>query len=202
MEALVILLAEFLTAFVVPAVILIAEIVAIVISMILDLAVWLIFRKPRAKPRAQTTSAGRLFRNWKAAIQRAAAIFHPIRKVATIGLALTIGAVVLLNGLLFEPTVRLALALVGQRTGAEVTFGSVSGNLLTGRFAFEDLHARRASDVKSNFDLRARTLQADLDLLTLIARPITFESLSADSVSGTFHRPQRRQGWRADQSQA
>ena len=194
MEALVILLAEFLTAFVVPALILVAELAALLLSVLIDLVSWLCFGTRRAQFPSKRTHAAPPKRSWRDAIQSWGTISRPIRNGALIGLALTIGAVVLANTVFFEPTVRLIIAMVGQRTGSELAFNSVSGNLLTGRFVFEEISARRISGTKSSFDLKAHKFSVNLDLPTLFARPITFDSLVADTVTGTFRLPEKPTG--------
>lgn len=181
MEALVILLAEFLTAFLVPALVLAAEVAGVVLSLLLELVVWLCFgRRRSAAPAPKGPPAGAPKRSWRDTLQGWA--------------ALTVGALALANTLLFEPTVRLILAAVGQATRTELAFKSVSGDLFAGRLAFEEISARRASDTKSSFDLKARNLSLDLDLLTLLDPPIVFQAVSADTVTGTFRQPEKKRG--------
>src|SRR5687767_5104296 len=60
-------------------------------------------------------------------------------------LLLTVGTVLALNFLFFEPTARWILGRVHDRTAIEVRFGSASGNLLTGRLALRDVTLRRTS---------------------------------------------------------
>ena len=194
MEALVILLAEFLTALLIPAVILAAEVAVLLFSLLFELVLWLCFGKRKVASPPKGPLPGSPKRGWKDKVQSWSAISRPVRNVALIGFALTIGALALANTVFFAPTVRLILAIVGQRTGTELAFKSVSGNLFTGRFAFEDIRAKRISDTKSSFDLKARNLDADLDLLTLTDPPIVFDTLSVDTVTGTFRQPERTAG--------
>jgi hypothetical protein len=72
-------------------------------------------------------------------------------------------------------------------------FKSASGNLFTGRFAFEDIRARRVSDIKGSFNLKVGSVSGEIDLRTLLTGPISFKRLSIDSVSGTFHQPEKRE---------
>jgi hypothetical protein len=184
------LLAEFLTAFLVPAVILAVELAALLLTLLLDLVLWLCFGKRRgASPPKGTPGAPQ--RSWKDTLQNWAAAALLIRKPALIGRALTIGILALANTMFFERTVRLILAMVGQRTGTELAFKSVSGNLFTGQFAFQDISARRVSDTRSSFDLKARNFSVDLDLLTLLDPPIVFDSLSVDTATGTLRQPEK-----------
>lgn len=184
MEALVILLAEFLMAFVVPAIVLAVEIAAIFIGLLLGLATWLLSARGGAasRPISSAVSEG-----GGTAGKRRSGIFRLITAVAFVGLVLTIGGLVLVNTLLFEPAIRQVVGLVAKRTGTELEFKSVSGNLFTGRFAFEDISAKRVSDTRSDFDLKVGSLNGDVDLRTLLVGPISLKRLSVDTVSGTFH---------------
>ena len=194
MEALVILLAEFLTALLIPALIVAAEVAAFLLSLLFYLAVLLCFGRRRVVPPSVGAPSGVPKQGWKDTIQNWGTAAWRIRKAAVIGLALTIGTLALANTVFFEPTVRLILLMVGRRTDTELAFKSVSGNLFTGHFTFEDISAKRISDIKSSFDLKVRNFSMDLNLLTLLDPPIVFDALSADTVTGTFRLPERTAG--------
>jgi hypothetical protein len=186
MEALVILLAEFLMVFVVPAIVLAVEIAAVFIGLLLGLATWLLSARGGAASRPGTVSSA-VSEGEETAGKRRSGIFRLITAVAFAGLVLTIGGLVLVNTLFFEPAIRHVVGLVAKRTGTELEFKSVSGNLFTGRFAFEDISAKRVSDTKRNFDLKVSGLNGDVDLRTLLIGSISLDRLSVDTVSGTFH---------------
>ena len=194
MEALVILLAEFLTAFIVPALILAAELAILLLSLLIELICWLCFSKRKVRFHSKRAPTASPLRRWRDTVQSWSTISRPIRNGALIGLALTVGAMMLANTVFFEPTVRFILAMVGQRTGSELAFNTVSGNLLIGHFVFEELSAKRISDTASSFDLKAHKFSVNLDLPTLLARPIAFDSLMADTVTGTLQLPERHTG--------
>jgi hypothetical protein len=196
MEALVILLAEFLITFIAPVIILAIEIAAISIGFLLELAAWLLFAKRRAAcPPATIPSAApeRRQKETGGGFVRWSGISRLIITVAFAGLVLTIGGLILVNTLFFEPAIRQVLGFVAKRTGTELEFKSVSGNLFTGRFTFENMSAKRVSDTKSSFDLKVGTLSGHVALQTLLIGPISFKSLSLEAVSGTFHQ-QDKQG--------
>ncbi|HWE19510.1 MAG TPA: hypothetical protein VG758_20380 [Hyphomicrobiaceae bacterium] len=195
MEALVILLAEFLVAFVVPAIVLAVEIVTILIGLLIELATWLLFAKRRAASPLRTIASTVSAWRGKATVgrfERWGGIVRPITAVAFVGLVLTISGLVLVNTLFFEPTMRQVVGFVAKRTGTELDFKSVSGNLFTGRFAFENVSARRVSDTKASFDLKVGGLIGEIDLRTLLIGPISFGRLSVDTVSGTFRVQEKR----------
>jgi hypothetical protein len=194
MEALVILLAEFLVAFVAPAVVLAVEIATILIGLLIELATWLMFAKRRAAFPSRTISSA--VSAWRketvGRFERWSGIFRVVTAVAFVGLVLTTTCLILVNTLFFEPTIRQVVGLVAKRAGTELEFKSVSGNLFTGRFAFESITAKRVSDSKGSIDLKVGGVSGDIDLRTLLIGPISFTRLSVDTVSGTFHEPERR----------
>jgi hypothetical protein len=194
MEALVILLAEFLVAFIAPAVVVAVESAAVLIGLIIQLAMWLLLGKRRVAGPPVTAAAVSPGRRARAVegLERWRKAFRKITAVAFVGLALTLGGLVLANTLFFEPTIRYAVGLVAKRAGTELDFKAVSGNLFTGRFAFENINARRVSDTRRSFDLQVGKLSGTIDLWTLLNGPICFERLSVGSVSGTFRDPERR----------
>jgi hypothetical protein len=195
MEALVILLAEFLVAFVVPAIALAAEIATVLTGLLIELATWLLLGKRKAASPPRTISSAVSAWRWKETdgrFERWSGISRVITAVAFGGLLLTISGLLLVNTLFFEPTIRQVVGFVAKRTGTELEFKSVSGNLLTGRFAFKNIDAKRVSDTKSSFNLKVGSLSGDIDLLTLLIGPISFKRLSIDTVSGTFHEQEKR----------
>lgn len=182
MEALVILLAEFLMVFVVPAIVLTVEIAAMVIGLLLGLATWLL----TATSRPGTVSAAESERK-ETFDAKSSRVFRLITAIASVGLVLTIGGLVLVNTLFFESAIRQVVGLVARRTGTQLDFRSVSGNLFTGRFAFENVSAKRVSDTKNSFALKVDSLNGKVDLRTLLVGPISLTRLSIATVSGTFH---------------
>jgi hypothetical protein len=184
MEALVILLAEFLSGPLIALVALLAEVVLFLLSFLLDLALWLFFRK-----RGTPTGVKEGERQEPA---RRSNIPRRMRTIALAGFALSLGGLLLVNFVFFEPTARWVLAQVAKRTHTELDFKAVSGNIFSGTIIFEDLHARRSSETRSSFDLTARRLHADIDPWTLVFRPILFQSLAVETVSGTLRQPEKR----------
>src|SRR5262245_23816708 len=112
MEALVVLLAEFLVAFVVPAIVAAVEIIIVVFALLIELAMWLLFGKRRAASPPRTVAS--VVSAWRASVvsawrwkkpvggfERWTAIFRLITAVAFVGLVLTIGGLALVNTLFF-----------------------------------------------------------------------------------------------------
>jgi hypothetical protein len=185
MEALVILLAEFLSGPIIALVALLAELVLFLFSFLLDLALWLFFRK-------RSAAAGVRDGGERQEPDRRSNVPRRMRTIALAGFALSLGGLLLVNFVFFEPTARWVLAQVAKRTHTELDFKAVSGNIFSGTIIFEDLHARRSSETRSSFDLTARRLHADIDPWTLVFRPILFQSLAVETVSGTLRQPEKR----------
>lgn len=207
MEALIILLAEFLIGFLAPVIVVFVQLILFLFSILLSLILIPVRRKsgiaapdgteaPQARAawvRRPWVSRGSTFN-----IPRARKTNLPrlIGVVALAGFVPVMIGLVVVNLFFLDPAAKWVLAWAGERTGTELNVQRVSGNIFTGRFAFENLRARRQSEDRSSFNLNARRLSADLDLWTLIARPITFESLSVEGVSGSIRKPERRKSAR------
>jgi hypothetical protein len=206
MEALIILLAEFLTGIIFPFVILVLELTLFLFTFLLDLILWLFWRKswspaapgtgtPQAKParkriawvpRGQTFGAPRY---GKLNLPR---LVRVVRVVTLATFVPLIAALLVINVFFLDPVARWVLARAGERTGSELSAQRVSGDIFTGQFVLENLRAHRQSESRTSFDLTARSVSADLDLWSLIVRPITFETLSVEGVSGTMRKPEKR----------
>jgi hypothetical protein len=193
MEALIILLAELVVPVIIAFAVLMAETAILIANILVSLA----FSRTRGSQRPApptrkadaappTTTARRQGgRRWSGATRM-------IGKVTAAALAVTLGGLLLIEFVLLEPAARLMVAMIGARTGTELDFKSASGSLFTGTITFEDFLARRQSEIKSSFDLKAGILRADLDLMTLVRPQLAFESIAVSSVSGTMRRPERR----------
>ena len=157
MEALIPLLAELLLPFLVAFAVFIIQLGILSIDIIFSLILYLARRSGRSAPPASGPPPDR----------RGFTLARRVGTAMLVGLSVTLAALLLANFVFFEPIARFALARIGQRTGTELEFRSASGNLFAGTFAFEDLTARRVSEKRSSFDLKAHRLRADLDLATL-----------------------------------
>lgn len=194
MEALIILLAELVVPVLVAFAVLMAETAILIANILVSLAFSRTrgSQRPAPPPRKADTAPPTTSTSRQPAGRRWSGITRMIGKVTAAALAVTLGLMLLIEFVLFEPAARLMVAMIGARTGTELDFKSASGSLLTGRITFEDVLARRRSEIKSSFDLKAGTLRADLDLTTLVGPQLAFESIAVSSVSGTMRRPERR----------
>jgi hypothetical protein len=203
MEALVILLAEFLIGLLIPVFVVSIQLILFLFSLLLSLMLIPVRRKPSAAaPDGTATPQTKpvwVRRSWVPRrstfnIPRARKTNLPrlIRVFALAGFVPVMIGLVLVNLFFLDPVARWVLARAGERTGAELSVERISGDIFTGTFVLENLRARRQSEDRSSFDLNARRLSANLDLWTLIARPITFETLLVEGVSGSIRKPERR----------
>lgn len=188
MEALVILLAEFLSGPIIALVAVLANVTILILSFLFELTTLLLFSRQRKKAEPTKTSPS----DKASAIRLPPLLARRIRQVSLASLALILVLFLAVNFVFFDPATRWLMARVGQRTQTELSFASVSGNLFTGQFVFEDMTASRHSDVKSSFNLNAKRVDADIDLSTLIFRPIVLESLAVETVRGNMSQPDKR----------
>lgn len=183
MEALVILLAELLGAPVIVALVFFATLALLIFTILLGVLPRLFRRR---------SDGGEAHRNRFMLRRKRLRILAWMRASAFATLILMVAALLAGNFVFLEPLAKRVLAAVGRHTNTELTFASVSGNIFTGEFTFTGVRAKRRSAVKSSFDLAARRLTADIDLWTLLARPIAFETVTVEGVTGSIRSPERR----------
>jgi hypothetical protein len=179
MEALVLLLGEFLLPFVAVAIGLLLEFVAVGATLLCELVLVirkLAGRRPVPAPVSEAAPPRPRVRVW---LRRAR-----IAVVAAVGLTLLVSAVLQL--FFFESAVRWIFGRVRANTGIETTFASASGNLFTGRLEMAGVTVRRAGSGTSDFDFRADRVEADLDVWSLHDDPIRIESLRIVRLRGTY----------------
>ena len=187
MEALVILLAELLSGPILAALALAAQMFVFIFSLLFEFAWCLVSRRPWGSSPAKAEAAPSVRKR-----SGSSRVPRLIRVVVLTTLALSVGGLLAVNFVFFEPAARWAVAQVGKRTNTEIDFKTASGNIFSGTVVFEDLSARRVSEIRSSFDLKAQRLRADIDPWTLVFRPISFQSLSVETVIGTLRQPERR----------
>lgn len=105
-------------------------------------------------------------------------------------------AVLLLNTVLFESTLRSALSRWKEKTGTAVEFQSARGNWLSGRVELTQVRARRAGHDQSNYDLTARSVTLRLRMTSLLGGEASFESVEVAGLRGTYERRSARESRR------
>ncbi len=187
MEALIILLAEFLIVPIVLSVSIVAVTLVVFIMNIFEVFFLLLGAKNLAGKIPKLTK-----REDKSVPPKKPSGFITIKWASLSLFALLIGTVLVVNFLLFDPTAKWLLAKVGQRKDMEVNVAKVSGNLFSGKFDFHDLKVKRESEIKNSFDLKTESVSLDIDIWSLIFRPVTLEHLIVKNVKGDIRQPDIR----------
>lgn len=180
MEALVILLAEFLLAPIIVCVAVVGNVFAAFVVFIIQAFFWMFGMhsiSEDTRPIASHKSIGSL--KW-------------VKRTALILLAIIVSALLTVNFVFFEPTAKWLVANVAQKTGIELYVGKISGNIFTGAVNFIDLKINRVSDEKSNFDLTVKKASIDINIWSLVFRPITLETIVVENVEGKIKQPETK----------
>jgi hypothetical protein len=125
-------------------------------------------------------------------IDRMAAASKPrsrLRHLLLVPLAALTVALLAINFAFFEATTRWAVEKFAGKAGFAVRFEHVEGNLFTGRFEFRNLTVLREPSERAGFDLEVAQVALDVNLLSVIFRPISLERLEIASVSGQVTKP-------------
>ena len=196
MEALVILLLEFLLA----PIILLFTLLFNVLICVIGLIVELIFK---AATSATTKCANKTSSNPEPQRKRVNSIkitnsvffaktVYALKWLRNVSLFLIISIICVLfiiNFALFEPTIKWIFTKVEQKTGIELNAEQIKGNIFTGKISFHQLMVKRESPIKTSFKLDIDELSLDIDWLSLILRPITFDTLVINKVTGNITQP-------------
>ncbi|UCH93680.1 MAG: hypothetical protein JSV88_25895 [Candidatus Aminicenantes bacterium] len=162
MEALIVLISEFLLVLVIAGIVFLIAGLLTLISGSVHLGV-------KAKKK-------------KVSWLRRLSITFTVLFIITLALALVI------NFFLFEPTARLVLGQVKTRTGIDVTFDSAKGNIFAGTVQMTGVKLKREKHQSSLFDLHAEDLSLDMDMTALITFKAVMEELKVTGLKGTFRR--------------
>jgi len=109
-----------------------------------------------------------------------------LKKAALLGLIFIVITLSIINFVFFDPAMRKIADIVSKRTGIKIEFASVSGNIFTGHINFADMKVIQTKENKTNFDLAFKNAEIDLDMLSLLLRPIVFEKINISDVSGNI----------------
>jgi hypothetical protein len=112
-----------------------------------------------------------------------------LRRIGGISLGLTIAltiGVVLLNTVLFEPTLRRGLRHAREKTGVDVQFETARGNFLSGSVTLQGVTVKRKDDVRSNIDLTIREAKAHVSLSSLMNSTVHVGGLRLVDIQGTY----------------
>ncbi|MEM9157554.1 MAG: hypothetical protein AAGB46_00790 [Verrucomicrobiota bacterium] len=108
-----------------------------------------------------------------------------IRRVVLGSVALFSAALLVINFLLLDESIRFAVDKVENKTGFDIQYESVEGNLFTGSFTFTDLYLKQTLPDKPQLTIEAKNIAANLSVWNFILgrRVIDSASLSDASIA-------------------
>jgi len=185
MELLVLLIAEIVSAFVVPVFVVVFEIIFTAISFVAYLIFGTGLKKPSRKAASSkpNASASPVFIR---AVKGGCWLFGGIFAVGLV-------AVFFVNTLFFAPTVAWIGGFVTERSGIQIAFDDVDGNFLTGRFRFEGLKVARRDPEKTEYALAVDKADVGIELLSLVGNP-KLSHLTLSGVAGDIWSKRRASG--------
>jgi len=200
MEALVILLAEFLTAPIIGALSLAVNGIVSIFTAILELIFDLLSsgtskskkkkitkQQPVKEPVVQDKTATKQIQ--KTSKNGSSLFLKRVKRFSLYLLILLLGAISAINFLFLDPTVKWIFAKIETKTGIQLSVNKVSGNLFAGNISFNDLKVKRESVEKSSFDFEVGNASTDIKLSSLIFQPVTLNNFSINDVTGKVHQP-------------
>jgi hypothetical protein len=96
------------------------------------------------------------------------ALIKWIQRIAIGSATLFATALLLINFVFLEETVRFAANTVEEKTGFEIQYDSVEGNIFTGAFAFVGLDLKQTQADKAQLSVKAQNLAANLSVWDFI----------------------------------
>lgn len=106
-----------------------------------------------------------------------------IQRIALGSLALFVTALLAINFLFLEKAVRFALDRVEAKTGFEIDYASMQGNLFTGDFSLTGLDLRQTRSDKPQLSLQAKDVAASLSVWDFIFGSRVVDSASVSNAS-------------------
>jgi len=178
-EALFLLLAEFLFAPFIAMLFVVLEAVLALVGLGGELA--FTFASNRSDP----SGSKRTSRSRPQKLRRGTRILW---KVSAALLLLMSLAVILLDTVFFPSSIGWILNRAEQKTGITATFKQVQGSFLSGKIQFDELRLSRNEQVSSDFDLSIGHASVNLSLLGLLNSVTKIQEVSLTGVSGSVTR--------------
>jgi len=177
MELLIALIGEFVAVLIVPAIMLALELLFPVFALLSELAAKLLGVPSLLRPR-RSVAPQKKPSPWP---RRIGKIFVGLTAATTV-------LVILLNTVLFEPTLRRGLNRAREKTGVDVQFESARGNFLSGAVTLQGVTVKRQDALRSNIDLQIREAKADVSLVSLMRPTVRVSGLRLVDARGTYQR--------------
>ncbi|MGJ8641479.1 MAG: hypothetical protein ACSHYA_18965 [Opitutaceae bacterium] len=169
MEGLIILVGEFLLAPIIIGVSTLVQVIVSFCSLVLELLFGIKLEPKSDKPRKPIKIHPKLLK-W-------------FRRITLGTLSISLSAIALVNFVFLEQTVRFVADTVEAKTGIEIEYTSMEGNLFTGYFAFSGLKLDQSTAEKPQFHVEANFVEADLPILSLIMGKREVEKLTLADAS-------------------
>lgn len=171
MEGLIILVAELLLLPFIAGITALCELVLSLASLLLQL----VFGVSRKRPKESSEKK----------IKIPPALIRWMHRIAIGSVALFATALLLINFVFLEETVRFAADQVEEKTGFEIQYDAVEGNIFTGAFAFAGLDLKQTQADKPQLSVKVETLAANLSVWDFIlgSRVIDSASLSHAEIA-------------------
>jgi hypothetical protein len=180
-DLLIALVGELFVMLALPAAALILEFLFLLLELILELVSKILGLPSLLRPR-RSVGAGTAPVPW-------------LRRIGKVLLGFMVGTTILLlllNTLLFEPTLRWGFSRAGAKTGVDVRFESARGNFLWGSVTLQGVTVHRKVAMRSNIDLKIREAEANVSLGSLMRSTIHLGGLRLVDVQGSYQRERIR----------
>ncbi len=104
--------------------------------------------------------------------------------------AVVIGlGLVVVNAFFLEDVARWGLGRIGEKSGTEMGFERLEGNIFTGRFEVEGLTAARPVGDGIGFDVALTRFDIDVAMPSVLAGTVRVETMGVHGLAGTVTRP-------------
>ena len=154
MEALIILIAEFLAVPVLAGISVLGQVVVSIICLVLEL-VFGTTMSTRFKAQSQRWKVPSRLLKW-------------VVRLSLYSLSICIALMLLINYVFFDETIRFVADRVETKTGIEIQYDSVEGDLFVGACAFTRMELRQNTEEKPKFYIQAEAIEADLSIMDLL----------------------------------
>lgn len=176
MELLVILLGEFLFFPVIAAIGAFINVCFSLLSVLVEFFLCVISgRKSESGPPTSKTMSHARNRSFS---------FNFLAKFSGLTCACIFIAFVLVNTVLFSPAMSMIASHISKKTGADISYSSVGGNVFTGAFQFKNLKVIKNTNDGFRFDLNTQDVSLDIDIYSLLSSTIVIEALHVNNVRG------------------
>jgi hypothetical protein len=187
MEALVILVLEYLAVLLWPVFAFFGAMLLALTELIFEF-IRAIFRgKSRRRTSKQGAESGATdlsLEDIEAHARAAAAMWRRLIGFLGVPVAIAIVPVIVANLFFFEPIARWATDRIAARTNMEIAYDTIEGNIFSGRLSISGLTVVKPAVSGPGLDLAVRTAAVDVNIWKIFAREKHIEELLVNGVTG------------------